>query len=398
MQNLKITIPGKYWDSYVYSGRLYLFTESGEILTIDWDRLIDEMRIEKNLWFALQCAYKRGDYFYRYGISEMLYDPEIRQILSSKFARLAMKELQVSKRRLNSLSFGIQENKLVFPHSDIQIYYNKLYASGEDGIYSASANKRTKYPISTRPVKLWDARTFSLSMSYRNIAIASGDDGLYEMSTDDYSSWGLKSDTNLRQVSHQYCTSCEWVFQSIYCSSLLSPGYLAAFTKENIIQGNQKYTKRYFDQLYSEPEIFATSKNGKNGNQYSWGNRDKLCKLLGNEIQVIRYNPWEDKSSGQLSDIGIIKFKHQERNLIEATTALFGTILEFDDSLLIIKSDGGDILLSGEPVNWRIFPRSKYYKNQLHVVHEDHLEIYSFNHDYLIDQDEKISGSKFYLQ
>ena len=36
--------------------------------------------------------------------------------------------------------------------------------------------------------------------------------------------------------------------------------------------------------------------------------------------------------------------------------------------------------------------RSKQYENQLHVVYEDRLEIFSFNHDYFINQKSKLSG------
>jgi hypothetical protein len=31
-------------------------------------------------------------------------------------------------------------------------------------------------------------------------------------------------------------------------------------------------------------------------------------------------------------------------------------------------------------------------KNQLHVIYEDRLEILSFNHDYFVDQEAKLSG------
>jgi len=47
---------------------------------------------------------------------------------------------------------------------------------------------------------------------------------------------------------------------------------------------------------------------------------------------------------------------------------------------------------AGEPVNWRIFPRSKHYENQLHIIYNDRLEIISFNHDYFVNQNEKWAG------
>jgi hypothetical protein len=50
------------------------------------------------------------------------------------------------------------------------------------------------------------------------------------------------------------------------------------------------------------------------------------------------------------------------------------------------------MVIPGEPVNWRVFPRSKHYANHLHVVYDDRLEVWSFNHDYFLDQKKKRLG------
>ena len=60
--------------------------------------------------------------------------------------------------------------------------------------------------------------------------------------------------------------------------------------------------------------------------------------------------------------------------------------------MVVYPSVGPPITLPGEPVNWRAFPRARHYQNQLHVVRDDHLEVLSFNHDYLVDQDSKRLG------
>ena len=60
--------------------------------------------------------------------------------------------------------------------------------------------------------------------------------------------------------------------------------------------------------------------------------------------------------------------------------------------MLILKSNGEIVTLPTEPVRYRVFNRSVNYENQLHVIYEDRLEIYSFNDDYLLDQDSKQFG------
>ena len=42
MQALRIIVPGSYWDSQIYQGRLYLFNMDGSLFALDWDETIEE--------------------------------------------------------------------------------------------------------------------------------------------------------------------------------------------------------------------------------------------------------------------------------------------------------------------------------------------------------------------
>ena len=61
--------------------------------------------------------------------------------------------------------------------------------------------------------------------------------------------------------------------------------------------------------------------------------------------------------------------------------AVFGAILELDSALVVVRSDDKVDTFPGKPFNWRVFPRSRHFTNQLHIVYDDRLEILSFNHD-----------------
>lgn len=49
MLPLKLTIRGEWWDSYVYRGKLHLFSRDGRVVTLDWDRLISELPVARYL-------------------------------------------------------------------------------------------------------------------------------------------------------------------------------------------------------------------------------------------------------------------------------------------------------------------------------------------------------------
>ena len=143
-----------------------------------------------------------------------------------------------------------------------------------------------------------------------------------------------------------------------------------------------------FDRLVEEGEIF-----GERG--YSWGTFDKLCQATAGHLQIVRYRPWEEDEAEQLVQLGDIPIQEWKGNVVAGALAPFGTVVEYDNALVIVGSDLQTFTLPGEPVNWRVFPRARHYANHLHVVYEDRLEILSFNHDYFVAQEDRLYGIRW---
>ena len=78
--------------------------------------------------------------------------------------------------------------------------------------------------------------------------------------------------------------------------------------------------------------------------------------------------------------------------IIDWRSGYFGTIIEYEDGLLILQSDGEKLEINEDVTRWRVFTRSINYENQLHVILDDSLCIYAFLHDYELVQREKIMG------
>ena len=384
MQPLKMIIPGKYWDSQIYSGRLYLFGQSGDIHTLDWDRLISEWYLDNNLHLALSCAFLRSDYLYDVALKDLVHDPEVKSVIISKFSKLSEANLEVSSRQLEKVTLGQQDNPLPFPHTDSEIYWRNLYVSSMKGVYRTSCNKKTKYPVSTIPQRQWDAPTLALSASYQSLALAAGDEGLYELELNPGHRSSRFENNTLHQLSEKNCTDCNWAYYSIYGSSHTEEGYLAAFRKEK-----DEY-ERDFEGIISSKTIFQDL-------GYSWGVQDKLCQARNGQVRVVRYNPWEKERGSKLKDLGYLKLAPWKGDVVSAGVAVFGVIIECENALVVLPSQGENYTFPGEPVNWRIFPRSKHYENHLHIIYDDRLEILSFNHDYFVDQQEKRSGTQFFV-
>jgi hypothetical protein len=386
MQPLKITVPGRYWDSLLYEGRLYLFTTSGSLQTLDWDVIIDKWAVPDNTKLALECAFSRSDYLYNKSFEKMFGDPEVKSVITGKFSRLSAHELLLSSKMIQKAMLGEQDSPFPFPHSDSTIYLRRMFCAGTDGLHSASCTKKTKKPVSTRADKQWDGPAVSIAANYGSLAVAASDEGLYEVKV--RRKWG---DEKIKKVSAANCVSCNWTFYSIYATSQVGHGYLAEFKKERDSDDDNWGPPRFrilrtLQQLRTEEEIFGST-------GLSWGVQDKLCLAARDKIKVIRYSPWADD---RFEHLGFIELDHSLKSIVSASVASFGTIVEVDDGVWVRTSDGGLHRFPGEPTKWRIFPRSKHYENQLHLIYQDRLDIISFNHDYFINQDEKLSGTKYF--
>lgn len=380
MQPVKITIQGSFWDSFIYKGRLYLFHANGDITSVAWDEFIHDWADSDETKLAFTCAFSRSDYLYLSDAQQLLRDPEIKPIVNQKFLRLAELDINLSGEDLFKYSKGRQQTPSLFPHSDIEIYNDQLFLGSKSGLYKLGCNKKTKYPISTKQKKCWDGPVLSMSASYGAVALAAGNEGLFEYSIDTY----LSSSDDPERLSDINCKDCSWTYHSVFASGENS-GYLVEFTKE---QKNYDHPSRIFNQVIPAESIFSS-------NGYSWGVHDKICQAQQNSIKVVKYNPWS-KDESHLSELGIIDHQEWKGDIVSASTANFGTIVELDNAIVVYPSSGDPITIPGEPVSWRIFPRSKRYENQLHVIYDDDMIIFSFNHDYLLDQNEKISGTSVF--
>ncbi len=390
MQPLRILIPGRYWDSHIYAGRLYLFGLEGDIRSIDWDSLIENWNIRDELRIALIYAFLHSDYLYGHDLQYLFQDREIENIIARKFRELAEENLYATPRRLSRHIIGQQGNPCPFPHTDTEIYHQNLYVGGPSGLVRATCNKKTKYPVSTRPEKIWDAPILGMSASYDSIAIAAGEEGLFELDTNGTGYDPNRHDSNEpKPLVDNPCRDCNWAYYSIFASSDES-GFLASYTKW-VDNAYDSHAERRFEGVRKAGDIFGSL-------GYSWGVQDKLCQAVENGIRVVRYRPWASKSEDRLKHLGTVSLSSWKGSVISASVATFGVVIELENAIVIYPSSGDPITLSGEPVNWRIFPRSKHYENQLHIIYEDRLEILSFNHDYLINQEEKLLGTSFMRQ
>jgi hypothetical protein len=391
MQPLKLTIQGEYWDSQMYSGTLLLFTRDGYVQAIDWDHIIEHLEIPGELRLAAHCAFLRSDYLYGSQWELLFKDMEVKELIKSKFQRLADRDLIISDPLLTDHVLLSQESPFPFPHADTTVYRNILYSGSRSGVFWAPWH-RTKQEVDLGPVeKLWDGAALSVAASYNTLALAAGDEGLFEKKIDFQE--GIPSTSDPMQITDKDCVATNWVYFSVFGSSHTGEGFLADFEMTNDDQGDSQRGDERLDRRTLKNIVGAHDIFGNSG--YSWGTKDKICQAGDGRVSVVGYYPWREKAEQRLCSLGTIELLPWKGQVVSGGTALFGTIIECENAIVVVPSEGEPITIPGEPVNWRVFPRSKHYENSLHIIYDDRLEIFSFNHDYFVNQKTKCSGIRF---
>jgi hypothetical protein len=412
LQPLKLTIPGAYYDSQIYDGYLYLWKTDGSILVLDWDKLIESIGINEKLRIVLTLGFQYGDKLYE---NLLIQDTEIKNMLIEKFKELSKITIDTSEKILKNSFVSLQNNPFPFPHADSSIHYKTVYVGSRSGVSRSRCSSSNKLSLDPKSEKLWDAPVLSLTASHKTLALAAGSEGLFDYSLK-YSSSQDRNEP--RNITKEHSNFARWMYPGIFSSSYFNEGYFADFietknskSKRNDSKKNKRpiqlslplslsdsslvpETSRQFKNLFSSREIFPTQVTARSP-KFTWGARDKICLVTEDSIELVRCFPRAKKKAKKFESLGSKQVKELTGDIISADSSFFGIVLEEEDSLLVINSLLQHKRFTGEPVNWRVFPHSRNYTNQLHIIYEDSIHIYSFTHDYFLDQKEKLIGMSF---
>lgn len=394
MQPLRISLYGNYYDCQLYRGRLYLWTFDGDLRIYNWDQIVDKVVERNGEWLTFKYGYKDGRYLYGKNTRELFEDEEIKQIVYKRYLSSLRRKHILTEQDIEDCMIGQQPSPSL--PIDTEIYNSILYYSTENGFFSATAHRplSEKYKVSTKPRKIWDARVLCITANdYPQMAVSAGSDGLYELRPGSQERVNIlqEIEPQLFRVSERLSLFSNYVYESIYSSSSCGRSYISMFKLDEIDNRYQRVFERNVEENeYSKEEM-------RDQEMLSWGIRDKIYQATKQKLRVMRFNKWSEyNENGRLSELGEMDLESPSR-LIRGGAASFGNILEFEDRLVVLQSDNKKMEVPGEITRWRIYPRSINYLNHLHVILDDRIEFYSFNHDSRVDQMTKLNGIEYYI-
>lgn len=409
MQALKLTIPGDFWDVQVYRGQLHLWKMSGSVLTVDWTRLVDEVSAAAASPLAVRIGFSKGEALYGEDLAPLRAEREFRMWLLSLFNSQQEQAFVVDAGLLSRFVVDEQNNPFRNLPIDTEIYNRNVYASTDDGLWQASIG-RTTHPISTRPTLLHDLSPVSLKASGRRLAMAATGDGLFEWRM--HSSEQFEPDDNLRLLANRHCDGVDWAFSSVFATSTVSGGFLVGRYWEPDREPDDYDYDSSADQIDWNPVrpvsalrhlveagTFAASavQGALPEPSLSWAGGDKVYMINERELATSRFvqKNLVRGLEGASTELGRVELEVPGKRPVAAGASYFGTVIEFDDSLLVVSSDESQSMIDEPVTRWRTYPRSTNYQNHLHLIFDDHIDVLAFYGDYLIDQRAKRFGSEY---
>lgn len=381
-----IKIGGNFFDSFIYSGKLYLLTLDKKIKCLHWDRFINSI-IEENKDYAV-------------GLHMSFLDSSALYRIDGKFLTLLSSDKDIGeafyKKILASLNFkfeSIEEintkyqclyNKTIDLETlpaDMLIYQKNIFLCSESGLTRIHFKNRFPSNLSNRfwseIIKVSNKPFVQISSaSYGYLLLSSLSDGVYQ-----YPLWDYGEGQELRKILPYHCSYVTRDYNDFLSGSYVDKAYLIKRkvefageydrTEEERRKRKVSIERRIpLNEWFSVENGFFFSQNYlvyciANGHIYSSNKKAVLANDRNRQDSIRHY-----------------EVSLPNKPVLEARVEVFGVVIEYDDCMIILFADGHkkEILFNGRKLtSWRTFPESKNYLNQLHLIFENEIEIHSFN-------------------
>lgn len=328
--HIALRLPDQYLDSFLYSGTLFLVGVDSQIRLFDWEHLV-------------VSTLKKHD---RLELATLFLDSRKAVSLADENFGL---QLEIPGQCLDdSLVDSIQWRK--WP-TDINVYSNTLYISDESGAWLVPFKFESKKLGTKEPNQLKSGYVYAITPGEGGrLAMAGVSDGLSLL---------IKRSSGYvhRILVEDEVFDCDWMGTQLVANTR-AQSYVARFEplpRREEFARYEDYRARFQSSLDRVPTTQGAS--WPFSGSYQW--------LVGNDV-VCDHSDQTDSSS---------QF-HQR--VVKARSASFGSVIEYEDKMVVRTADDWSPLDVREPVFWRTFARSKNYLNQLHVCGHDGLQLRAY--------------------
>lgn len=183
MKSLRIFIPAKILDSYIYSGYLFAVFQDGTLRALNLSKIVDQLCIHyPQLQAIFHLAILRNDWLLNSQALTFFNAPDVFQTIRKSWEDAIQQNLQID---LLPDEWNILDEVTLMPIYDIRLYAMRVYLSHRGGVYEGelSFDQRTGQleTVTTKKFlnQIFDARTISISAKAGDLFFSADREGLY---------------------------------------------------------------------------------------------------------------------------------------------------------------------------------------------------------------------------
>lgn len=399
----KISIEGYFYDSYLYKNKLIIIDSDRKVNIYDWEKIVDNYVDDETKRITIYAAFCNSKFLYNPSYDVFYKDTDFKNLLIEKIKSVKdiiihSDDLILKKARINQIP-----SVLEFLPNDILVYKKKFYWCNSDGLFATNINSlsyRGKMSLSSRIIRLVDFEITSLGVSNGGyLTLAALEKGVYLYDIYERNNFGIvefdndcidaehdEENSNLMRISNHHASYIKNNYSSLHLGSYYEDDY---FQEVEFLNDERRYNKpkRITDLFGNQEESFFISAN------------DKIYKISSKGIYLIKFKQSKINTEEEFTlPIQLDSREINIKEIVSSSVELFGVIIEYKNHIDIILSDESVYKIefaSEQLINWRTFAKSNNYRNQLHLIFNDRIEIVSFNTDYFINQNEKKYGIRY---
>lgn len=355
MERVSVEIEGDYLCSFIYSGVLILVDSDFFLHAYSWEDVV-------------LASLKGVDAFERFSIANYFKNSSSKKIPQKGRG----KQYFLDKRELSNCYVCSTEIG-VWP-SDINIYKNRIYVSSDEGVDIIDFNwSQGRVASFCHAIKIWKESAFSISTNdYFRLAIAAGKSGVLSFVPKNRE----VSERDISQLLPTTCVDCDWQNEYLIANTVndgVSVFQFRPIPQQNEFNGSvQEYWKIVNEIKRQPPEICNIDRIGGEKVINSWFAGEKLFYLTDSMgVGFVLRSELEQARSANTNNIRQID---EADSIIASRTASFGTVIELENSLKVLGRES-IYSLDDEFTTWRVFPRSRNFANQLHVIKDQQISV-----------------------
>lgn len=378
MKVVKILLPGRFEDAFIYMGRIVVFTERRTVQLWDLDKIaeyVSEVVPHSNPVPSLM--FSRNDWISSGIFHAILRNRDVATSIASAFDLFPQPFFEVKTEQ-----FQISEQDLEIPARvllDMNIYQSRIYIGADSGLYHVDVDwEDDKKPLQGRPRKRTDARCIRTSVGFGTVNASCGSEGL--LSAVNEFGWierGTESKA-LRKVADESLRSA-WLYSDLmnYSSSVLP--LLLKSEYEIAPRGETRPEREYrvvtaigterIDLTYLFDIIHDQYGVEKESIQYTYNSSSVIFihTIDGNFYSLGIRTPRQGRPQLKFRRT----YKGAQTRILSANATSAGLVVETDHRILLFSRNDWFPILESEVISVRTFPRSRRYRNIVALTTEN---------------------------